>query len=264
MGRGFKYIYSCENLPFDELDMYMLKSDQSFLNGTGEFEGSNLRLNHAPSNGYFGFQVGLGANDHNCDFGLGGWFGWEGIVNGVEVNGALGDVIVDLQLDAVTPDPEDPCITNIYTVFDDSCGAINVTQQICRLDETAPLFDDCPADMEISCEDEVPTAAILTATDNCDDEGSPIVAYLGEIVIDQTSSACYTLERTWSATDLFDNVTLCTQLIHVVYDTAPEIDLTLPGYLDVSVSAMCEVDLSTNMTGMAVVDYSDNLSLIHI
>ena len=258
MGRGFKYIYSCENLPFDEWDMYMLKSDQSFLNGTGEFEGSNLRLNHAPSNGYFGFQVGLGANDHNCDFGLGGWFGWEGIVNGVEVNGALGDVIVDLQLDAVTPDPEDPCITNIYTVFDDSCGAINVTQQICRLDETAPLFDDCPADMEISCEDEVPTAAILTATDNCDDEGSPIVAYLGEIVIDQTSSACYTLERTWSATDLFDNVTLCTQLIHVVDDTAPEIDLTLPGDLDVSVSAMCEVDLSTDMTGMAVVDYSDN------
>lgn len=258
MGRGFKYIYTCENLPFDEWDMYMLKSDQSFLNGTGDFEGSNLRLNHAPSNGYFGFQVGLGANDHNCDFGLGGWFGWEGVVNGVEVVGALGDVIVDVQLSEIAPDPVAPCVTNIYTVFDDSCGAINVTQQICRLDQTAPLFDSCPADTVVACEDEVPAAPMLTATDNCDEAGSPLVAYLGEVVIDETSSACYTLERTWSATDLFDNVTLCTQLVHIQDETAPEIALTLPGDLDVSVSAMCAVDLSTDMTGTAMVEYSDN------
>ena len=258
MGKGFKYIYTCDDLPFDEWDMYMLKSDQSFLNGTGDFEGSNLQLNHAPSNGYFGFQVGLGANDHNCDFGLGGWFGWEGVIDGVEVSGALGDVIVDLSLEAVTPDPEEPCVTNIYTVFDDSCGAINVTQQICRLDETAPLFDDCPADTVIACGEEIPAPAVLTATDNCTDEGSPIVAYLGEELVDETSSACYTLERTWSATDLFDNVSYCTQLIHIEDDVAPEIDLVLPGDLEVSVTALCEADLSTDMTGSAQVSYSDN------
>ena len=96
MGKGFKYIYTCNDLPFDDWSIYMLKSDQSYLPVSGDFEGSLLQVNHAPSNGYFGFQVGLGANDHNCEYGLGGWFAWEGQINGVEVNGALGDVITNL------------------------------------------------------------------------------------------------------------------------------------------------------------------------
>ena len=258
MGKGFKYISTCNDLPFDDWSMYILKSDQSWLQGTGDFEGSLIQVNHAPSNGYFGFQVGLGANDHNCDYGLGGWFAWEGQVNGVEINGALGDVITNLDYESVVPTENDPCVTNIYTVFDDSCGAINVTQQVCRLDETAPLFDECPGDMIIACGDALPEVPILTATDNCDDPGSPTVTYLGEAVVDQTSSACYTLQRSWSAVDLFDNETLCVQLIHVVDTEAPSIDLTLPGDLQMPVSAMCEVDLSTDMTGIAEATFSDN------
>ena len=258
MGKGFKYIYTCEDLPFDEWDIYMLKSDQSFLTGTGDFEGSLLTVNHAPSNGYFGFQVGEGANDHNCDFGMGGWFAWEGQINGQAVNGALGDVIVDVTLSPVTPDVEDPCVTNIYTVIDDSCGAINVTQQVCRLDQTPPSFDFCPADTIVACGEDLPEVPTLTATDNCDDEGSPVVTYLGEEIIEQISSACYTLQRSWEASDLFDNTVTCTQLIHVEDNVAPVIDLTLPGDLQVSVSAMCDADLSTDMTGVATAEYSDN------
>ena len=258
MGKGFKYIYTCEDLPFDEWDIYMLKSDQSFLTGTGDFEGSLLTVNHAPSNGYFGFQVGEGANDHNCDFGMGGWFAWEGQINGQPVNGALGDVIVDVTLSPVTPDVNDPCVTNIYTVIDDSCGAINVTQQVCRLDQTPPTFDFCPSDTVIACGDDLPEVPTLTATDNCDDEGSPIVTYLGEEVIELTSSACYTLQRTWEATDLFDNTATCTQLVHVEDNVAPDIDLMIPGDLQVSVTAMCTADLSTDMTGLASADYTDN------
>ena len=258
MGRGFKYIYTCSDLPFDDWSIYMLKSDQSWLQGTGDFEGSLLQVNHAPSNGYFGFQVGLGANDHNCDYGLGGWFAWEGQINGVEVNGALGDVITDLDFESVVPTESDPCVTNIYTVFDDSCGAINVTQQVCRLDETAPLFDHCPSDTTISCGDALPEVPELTATDNCDDPGSPTVTYLGEVIVDQTSSACYTLQRSWSAVDLFDNETLCVQLINVVDTEAPTINLTLPGDLQMPVSAMCNVNLSTDMTGIAEATFSDN------
>ena len=258
MGKGFKYIYTCNDLPFDDWSIYMLKSDQSYLQGTGDFEGSLLQVNHAPANGYFGFQVGIGANDHNCEYGLGGWFAWEGHINGIEVNGALGDVITNLDFEDVVPTELDPCVTNIYTVIDDSCGAINVTQQVCRLDETAPLFDNCPADVTLSCNDALPEVPVLTATDNCDDPGSPVVTYLGETVVDQTSSACYTLQRTWSAIDLFDNETLCVQLIHVVDTEAPSIDLTLPGDLQISVSAMCETDLSTDMTGMAEAVFADN------
>ena len=257
-GKGFKYIYTCSDLPFDEWDIYMLKSDQSYLQGTGDFEGSLLQLNHAPSNGYFGFQVGLGANDHNCEYGLGGWFAWEGQINGTEVNGALGDLITNLAFEDVVPTESDPCITNLYTVFDDSCGAITYEQQVCRLDETAPLFDNCPADTTISCGEPLPELPLVTATDNCNDPGSPIVSYLGESIIDETSSACYTLQRTWSAVDLFDNETLCVQLIHVVDTEAPSIDLTLPGDLQVPVSALCATDLSTDMTGMGEAAFADN------
>ena len=148
-------------------------------------------------------------------------------------------------------------MTNIYTVFDDSCGAINVTQQVCRLDETAPLRR-LPGRRDRSCTDALPEVPVLTATDNCDDPGSPVVTYLGETLVDQTSSACYTLQRTWSAIDLFDNETLCVQLIHVVDTEAPSIALMMPGDLQVPVSALCETDLSTDMTGMAEAVFTDN------
>ncbi len=49
------------------------------LNGFGAYAGSTLNLNHAPSNHYFGFQMGNGANNYNgVDNGFGGWFSYSG------------------------------------------------------------------------------------------------------------------------------------------------------------------------------------------
>ena len=42
------------------------------------------------------FQLGEGGNNHNCNFGFGGWFGWEGVLNGEDVMGFSGDVIADI------------------------------------------------------------------------------------------------------------------------------------------------------------------------
>jgi hypothetical protein len=48
--------------------------------GFGDFTGSMVNLTHAPSNNYFGFQLGAGANNYNAaDNGFGGWFSYSGV-----------------------------------------------------------------------------------------------------------------------------------------------------------------------------------------
>jgi hypothetical protein len=49
------------------------------LTGFGGYAGSAINLVHAPSNNYFGFQLGDGANNYNgADNGFGGWFTYSG------------------------------------------------------------------------------------------------------------------------------------------------------------------------------------------
>ena len=261
MGKGFKYAYSCQDVDTDSWLIYTLKNDQSYLHGTGSFEGSLLSLSHAPVNEHFGFQVGEAANDHNCEYGLGGWYAWEGQISGVPVSGALGDVIVDLSLDTEYFDYDEMCTTNIYT-FVDSCGAYNVEQHICRVDTIAPTFLGCPGEATVACTEDIPQVATVTVVDNCDDLDSIPVSILADVIIDQTDAGCYTIERTWSAEDLFGNVGTCTQLIHVVDTVAPSIDLTLPGDLSVSVMGDCSVETGTGFTGEASANFTDDCSSV--
>ena len=83
---GFKHDGSCA-LTSDISDawmIYLLNSGLSFLTGEGSLDGTTLQLTHAPSSEFFGFQVGEMANDRNCNHGAGGWFYYEGMMNGVE------------------------------------------------------------------------------------------------------------------------------------------------------------------------------------
>lgn len=70
------------------------------LSGTGTFAGTELTLAHQPANQYFGFQVGLGANNKNEAYGASGWFFWEGtlVVDGTSQGNiaSSGDIFVDL------------------------------------------------------------------------------------------------------------------------------------------------------------------------
>jgi hypothetical protein len=79
---------------------YIINSEGSTLTGWGDFEGSFLNLSHAPSSFYYGYQLGVGANNVNEDYGSGGWFNYEGLFVDAstefegEVSGA-GDVAFD-------------------------------------------------------------------------------------------------------------------------------------------------------------------------
>ncbi len=74
--------------------MYYIMSEGATLTGWGDYEGSVLNLSHAPSNLYYGYQVGVAANNVNANYGGGGWFTYDGIFLGDEVNGS-GDFAFD-------------------------------------------------------------------------------------------------------------------------------------------------------------------------
>jgi hypothetical protein len=66
-----------------------------FAEGWGEYEGDSFQMMHQPANGYFGFQIGEGANNKNSNYGFSGWFYLSGTVGGQNVM-ASGDLFGEL------------------------------------------------------------------------------------------------------------------------------------------------------------------------
>lgn len=75
--------------------IYTLENGPSRLVGTGSVEGE-IYLWHSPLSLNIRFQLGMGANNHNCNLGFGGWFGWEGMLDGALVQGFSGDLVADV------------------------------------------------------------------------------------------------------------------------------------------------------------------------
>ena len=75
--------------------MYYILQNSSTATGWGDYAGSELALSHQPSNGFFGFQVGQGANNKNANHGYSGWFYYIGTFEGADVMGT-GDVFADI------------------------------------------------------------------------------------------------------------------------------------------------------------------------
>ena len=124
--------------------------------------------------------------------------------------------------DAITP--SGTCIQN-YTIArtwtaTDECGnTASCTQTITVVDDIAPDIT-CPSNVTIACtENTLPSSTGAgTALDNCD--LSPMVSYLDATV----SGSCeqeYTINRTWTATDVCGNSTTCLQVITIDDIIAP-------------------------------------------
>ena len=247
-GGGLKYDAGCA--PIDpsivDWDIYYMNGGLSYLEGAGSLDNSLLSLNHAPSNQYFGFQVGEGANDRNCNYGAGGWFSWSGTVLGEPANGAMGDVLVDLSCD--DPEDTDPCEASVTCV----CVGINpdtfefVVSECTttRDDTTGPEFVDAPEDATYACTDVIPDPAEFTAVDNCEPGNEEVIdaEYLGQTIINPLGlEGCYTIVRTWNAFDACGNESGHTQTITVVDEEAPTWDCLLytsPSPRDATLSRM--------------------------
>ena len=216
---GYKYAMGCDP-PTDTWDIYTIKADQSHLLGKGAFDGSLLHLQHAPSSQFFGFQVGEGANDHNCDYGAGGWFSWEGTLCGTEVSGALGDVIVDLDCES----DFDPCTAQSIAYFNayvEDCGVLQYSIDIVRHDDEAPVITGLPNDTIVECTPDGIEPDGVTATDNCPVPGFPTLEYEGIFEVEAMDDYCRTFEERWRAEDECGNVATAVRLIHQFEDEPP-------------------------------------------
>ena len=97
-----------------------------------------------PASQYFGFQLGDGANNHNCDEnGFSGWFSWSGAIAGEEAVGFAGDVIATLEpeCELATDCQNGEYVEFHYIAFDDQCHiATEVVQLVTRDDQSAPTY----------------------------------------------------------------------------------------------------------------------------
>ncbi|MFZ6053281.1 T9SS type A sorting domain-containing protein, partial [Halocola ammonii] len=127
-----------DDMLYEDWTYYIMNSDSATLTGVGDYAGSFLNLSHAPSNLYFGFQEGQAADNRTPDYGIGGWFYYDGFLNGPsfegEVEGA-GDFAFGLDC---CPEYE---IVRTWTAEDCSGNVTTVSQTISFED----LEEDDPA-----------------------------------------------------------------------------------------------------------------------
>ena len=132
----------------------------------------------------------------------------------------------------------------------DACGNSNVyTQNISLTDDTAPVFANVPADGTFEC-DNIPDPNGVTLTDNCDTD--PIMM-VDEQRVDGSCSGQYTLTRTWTGTDRCGNQSTAAQVLNIVDNTAPVINLVVSPFgqlfngatIDVSCNDLVQLDENT-------------------
>ncbi len=187
-----------------------------------------LTLEHAPEELDKRFQLGEGANNHNCNNGFGGWFSWSGEINGVEYSSPSGDIVIDL---GECSGNDNECTNSVsfnVRAFDEDCGRlISEVFTVTRDDTINPTIVSGPMDMTVEC-DNIPEVAgpeAIVATDNCGEE----VTVDPAVELGPFPGSCpgeYTLIRNWTVTDLCGNDTVHVQTITVQDTTHPV--LTIP------------------------------------
>lgn len=149
--------------------------------------------------------------------------------------------------------------TVVIWKFDDGRGNVAVAiQDVIVKDTTGPKFvEDLPGNLGFECTEAVPTAPILTAIDNCSEAK---VTY-EEIKVERGCGGNYQLRRIWTATDLYGNKTIHTQIIRVNNSKPPVFNETLP---PLTIDTNCDeipiapVLTATDNCGKATVSFTEN------
>lgn len=123
-----------------------------------------------------------------------------------------------------------------YTPYNDNCGTDQFVYQVCNQqtgccatanatinigDDLPPVLTNIPADLTISCDDEIPSPPLIIAQDGC----PGIFISLEETDNMGSAGSCgnYSITRTWTATDLCGNSSTGSQVISVADNVKPEI-----------------------------------------
>ena len=170
-------------------------------------------------------------------------------------------------------DQEDECateytITRSWEVSDCAGNTTNHTQVITVEDKEAPVFvGELPeAELTVSCA-EVPTTAVLAATDNCSISTDLEVNYTENITREEESCATeYTITRNWEVSDCAGNTTNHTQVITVEDKEAPvfvgelpEAELTV-SCAEVPTTAVLAATDNCSISTDLEVNYTENIT----
>ena len=211
---GLLTSWSCDVDPA-AIDVYDMVNTASRLTRLDEsYAGETLFLTHMPVSMNKRFQLGEGGNNHNCNNGFGGWFGWEGQFNGEHVMGFSGDVIADVT-NCVENDTfcGEEFVDITYGAFNVADGTAQVVTEHYEVgDDEAPTAD-CSfetviqlSELECGSFDEINAmfpVECCTFTDNCENfnpdymvaEGSDLMPDLDGCE-DASERLCGTVEFT--------------------------------------------------------------------
>ncbi|MBE9575089.1 gliding motility-associated C-terminal domain-containing protein [Flavobacterium proteolyticum] len=147
-------------------------------------------------------------------------------------------------------------ITRTYSLTDCAGNVANLIQTITVTDDANPVFvENLPSDLILECSDVVPTAPILTATDNC---SSASVVY-NEVRTNGSCPSNYILTRTWVATDTCGNEATHIQTI-TIQDTTPPVftgDLPQDGFADCDNISTAPMLTATDNCGSVIVAFDE-------
>ncbi|MBV7529877.1 gliding motility-associated C-terminal domain-containing protein, partial [Chitinophaga sp. sic0106] len=95
-------------------------------------------------------------------------------------------------------------IIRTWTAMDACANKTVVRQVITVVDTTRPVVMPAPADIEIFCQDKIPSSPTLIATDNCDPSFPKKVTYTEDPFVKDICNG-YTIIRRWTITDACGN-----------------------------------------------------------
>ncbi|MFK8008924.1 MAG: HYR domain-containing protein [Saprospiraceae bacterium] len=121
--------------------------------------------------------------------------------------------------------------TVVYTVTDNFGGSETCSFDVTITDQEGPTISGIPADTTVEC-DNIPSAANLTATDQCD--GITNVNLINESTVAGPIPGSSIITRTWGTVDAAGNISTANQTITVIDTTAPTIT--------------CPADITTSST----------------
>lgn len=133
----------------------------------------------------------------------------------------------------------------------DVCGnSITCVQTIKVSDNTAPVINGVPPNMNLECDQKVPAEPSVTGTDNC---GGPVTITFTETNNKSPwkqlcESIAYDITRTWTATDACGNVTVKSQTIGIKDTKAPTFKSVPPPFITVE----CDDDNNNNQDPVPV------------
>ena len=133
-------------------------------------------------------------------------------------------------------------LVRTWTATDDCGNVATATQTVTVGDVQDPTLVGVPDDVTVEC-DQVPAAANVTATDDCDEF---VDVTMEEVRMDGNCADEYFLTRTWTATDDCGNVSTASHRISVV-DTTDPVLAGVPG----------DVTINLNNTGSTIPDVAN-------